>query len=359
MSRKPHGRNQQTVTALFPSLPSVKEIGQRLALIFPESFPNRSILVGEMAARVIFVFLYGGFVEGQKRFLRPSYVYFFTEKQANMKTDAERYSWLSVANKPGNRPKGKRWYADNSREQIRDDLMRNQLLRLGIIQKLSGQAITSSAPSHFLSSDFAALFNPGLRDKAFAAAAYEWRTKHLDPATLQRMVLRSQGIQANVGDVLIEMPDGTRIRKGLIEDFTKHHMEKPAVLWLSASDKKAYPQFVQLAATVGLKFSLNAELPDLILADLGEPARFLFCEVVATDGAITETRKQALLAIMLTSNIPTSAAQFLSAFEDREAPAFRKNFSQLALDSLVWFRTEPNLLVLLSTANRAAIDPNK
>lgn len=336
-------------------------------MIFPETFPDRGILVGVMAARVIFVFLYGGFIEGQGRFLRPSHIYFFTEEQAEKATDAERNHWLSVATRPGYRPEGKRWYADTSREPIRDDLMRNQLLRLGIIQKLPGHPITSSLPIHYLSTDFAALIDPELMDNALTAAIEGWQTRHLDQATLQRMALRAQGIQAKGGDVLIDMPDGTRIRisggpssdiiKGVIEDFTSRHMENPAVLWLSASDKKSYPQFLELSSSIGLSFNLNAALPDLILADIGEKVRFIFCEVVATDGAVTEARKQALLALVSESNIPTSAVQFLSAFEDREAPAFRKNFSQLALDTLVWFRTEPDLLVILSTANREALAP--
>jgi hypothetical protein len=369
MPKKPKVPKAQPSKSPFSALPSIEEVRRRLEVIFPETFPDRSILIGIMAARVIFVFLYGGFVKGQGRFLRPSHVYFFTEEQAKMTTDQDRNHWLLVATRPGHRPEGKRWYADTSREPIRDDLMRNQLLRLGIMQKLPGRPVTSSLPIYYLSWDFAALFDPVLNDEALATAAQEWQSIHLDPATLQRMALRAQGIHLRDGDVLIEMPDRARIRisggpsseiiKGLIEDFTSRHMENPAVLWVSASDKKAYPQFVELAASVGLKFNLNAELPDLILADIGKTMRFLFCEVVATDGAVTETRKQALLALVRESNIPISAVQFLSAFEDREASAFRKNFSQLALDSLVWFRTEPDLLVILSTANREALDPNK
>lgn len=45
---------------------------------------------------------------------------------------------VRVANKPGFRPAGERWYADTSRESIRDDLTRNQLLAQGIMQKLPG-----------------------------------------------------------------------------------------------------------------------------------------------------------------------------------------------------------------------------
>jgi len=353
----------------LPELLSVEEVRNRLEIIFPEIIPDRNILVGIMAARVIFVFLYGGFIEGYGRYLRPSYIYFFTEEQAKKTSDADRNLWLSVAARPGNRPAGERWYADTSRESIRDDLMRNQLLRLGIVQKLPGYATTSSSPINWLSSEFAALFDPSLVEVSLGKAALQWRLKHLDPAILQRMALRAQGVQARDGDVLIDMPDGTRIRvsagpssniiKGLIEDFTARHMENPTVLWISASDKKAYPQFIALSESVGLKFNLNSELPDLILADMGTPVRFLLCEVVATDGAVTEMRKQALLALVRSSNIPEKSVQFVSAFEDRESAAFRKNFSQLAVDTLVWFRTEPELLLILSTTNKKELDPNR
>lgn len=316
-----------------------------------------------MASRVVFVFLYGGFVEGSERFLRPSHVYFFTEEQSRKTTDTERLSWLSLAGKAGFRPEGRRWYADNSRESIRDDLMRNQLFRLGITQKLPGFPPTSSRPIHFLTTGFADLFDPILVGNDLHEAVLRWRARNLDRATLQRMVLRAQGVDEKAGDILVDMPDGTRIRiaagpsslivKGLIEDFAKRHMKKPAVLWLSASDKKAYPQFVELAASVGLTFDLNAELPDAILAEMSDAARFILCEAVATDGAATEARKQALLALVRTSNIPETAVEFLSAFEDREAEAFRKNFSKLAMNSLVWFRTEPDLLVILRSGNFA------
>ena len=104
-------------------LVSVEEVRLRLGAIFPPSFPDRALLVGKMAARVVFVFLYGGFVEGTQRHLRPSAIYFFTADQARQTTDAARLDWLKTAFKPGFRPPGKRWYADTSREPIRDDLI--------------------------------------------------------------------------------------------------------------------------------------------------------------------------------------------------------------------------------------------
>ena len=352
---------QSPAKALPPLLP-VQEIQVRLGMVFPESFPDRAILVGSMAARVISVFLYGGFIEGHAQYLRPSYVYLFTEDQAQKASETERMQWLAVCNKPGFRPPGERWYADTSREPIRDDLMRNQLLRLGIMQKRPDVSTTSSKPANYLSADFAALFDPALGGAALAAVADAWRIRHLNPATQQRMALKAQGLQAKAGDLLLDMPDGTRLRitggpssaiaKSLIEDFARHHLQNPVVLWLSASDKKAYPQFVEIAQAVGLSFDLSATLPDLILADLKEPVRFIFCEIVATDGAVTNARKQELLAVVRASQVPEAAVEFLSAFEDRGSAVFKKNFSQLAVNSLVWFRTEPNLLVILSTTDQ-------
>lgn len=353
----------------LPQLLPVAEVRQRLAQIFPESFPDRSILVGTMAARVVFVFLYGGLIEGHDRYLRPSHVYFFTEEQTQLGTDADRIAWLQAANRPGHRPAGTRWYADTSREGPRDELIKNRLIPIGVVHKRAGVAITSSKPTYCLSEDFAALLAPGLTGADLDTAIATWRKKHLNAATLQRMALLAKGIDAKSGDVLIEMPDGTRIRvsagpsavitKGLIENFAPRHLAKPAVVWLSASDQKSYPQFVALSASVGLHLDLNAELPDLILVDLGEPSRFYFCEVVASDGPVTVERKKALLGLVRKSSIPESAAHFVSAFEDRQAAPFRKSFSQLAVDSWVWFRTEPDLLVILTTDNRDKLDPNK
>ena len=233
------------------------------------------------------------------------------------------------------------------------------------MEKLPGYATTSSKPINYLSADFAALFDPNLDGEALAATIRAWSVRHLNAATIQRMALKAQGISAKAGDFLVSLPDGTRIRitagpssliaKGLIEEFSTRHLNDPALLWLSSSDAKSMPQLVELAATVGLRFDLNEELPDVILADLRQPIRFLFCEIVATDGAVTDARKQALLAIVRWSGIPQENVEFLTAFEDRSAPAFRKNFSRLALNSMVWFRTEPDLLVTLTTEKIAEL----
>lgn len=354
---------RKTITVLvdpgMQALVPLKEVQQRLNQIFPEAFPDRRILVGSMAVRVVYVFLYGDFIEGSDHCLRPSHVYFFTGEQAQKTSHSERTQWRGDAGKPGFRPVGQRWYADNSRESIRDDLMRNTMLRLGIAHKQAGVAVTSSQPIWYLDKDFAALFHPARKGPALDQAIAKWRAAALDAGTLQRMALRAGGIQKKEGDVFIEMPDGARLRvsagpssviaKDVIEQYARKHLEAPEVLWLSASDKKAYPQFVELAATVGLQFDLNAVLPDVILADMTEPVKFVFCEIVASDGAVTEARRKELIQLIERSRIPLSHVTFVSIYEDRDVSLFKKNFSQLAYNSYVWFRTEPDLLVHLSS----------
>ncbi len=343
----------------LPALIGVEEVQRRLALIFPESCPDRALLVGKMAARVVFVFLYGGFLEGSNRQLRPSTVYFFTAEQARRTTPAAREDWLANAFKPRFRPAGQRWYADNSRESIRDDLIRNRLVSMGLVGRKAGVPTTSSAPIYFLRTAFAALFDPQLCGQALRSSIANWRTVHLSSTTLQRMALKARGALARQGDVLVELPDGTRMRlgagpstpilKALIEDYAPRWLQRPSVLWISASDRKTHPQFVELAATVGLRFETDKLLPDLILADLGEPASFVFCEVVATDGPVDENRKAAFLELTRGCGIVDASVRFVTAYLDREAPELRKTFHRVAVGSELWFSNEPELILRLTS----------
>ena len=346
--------------APLPPLVGVDEVQHRLEAIFPKSFPDRSLLVGKMAARVVFVFLYGGFLEGLDRQLRPSVIYFFTAEQARRTTQAARSEWLSIAFRRGVRPRGKSWYADTSRESIRDDLIRNRLVSMGIVGRKAGVPKNASTPIYFLRRPFANLFNPTCEGPTLHAAIDAWRAQHLAPATLQRMALRAQGVLARDSDVIITMPDRTSIRisagpstpilKALIEDYAPRWLERPAVLWISASDRQTYPRFVELAASVSLHLDPQELLPDLILADLGQNLRFVFCEVVANDGPVDEYRKVALLELARRSGIDARNVRFVTAYLDRESAALRKTFHRTAHNSDLWFSTEPELLVRLTVA---------
>ena len=310
-----------------------------------------------MAARVVFVFLYGGFIEGRVRLLRPSLVYFFTAEQSRRTAEPDRLTWFANAFKPGFRPSGTRWYADTSRESIRDDLIRNRLLTMGMVGRVEGVATTSSAPVYFLRESFAALFDPDLKPSALDGAVEAWRLANLSPTALKRMALMAQGVVARSSDLLVTLPDRSVIRvaagpsspilQAMVEQFAVRWLREPAVLWISASDSKVQPMFVGRAAAIGLNLDPSNELPDLILADLAEPTRFLFCEIVATDGPVTDERKRVLTEIALRSGMDLRSLHFVTAFVDREAAAFRKTFSRIAPDSDVWFSTEPDLLLQL------------
>lgn len=346
-----------TTTAPWPALVNVDEVQRRLRAIFPESYPDRPMLVGQMAARALFVFLYGGFLDSAQRHLRPIVICRFTARQARQTSDEARRVWASTAFGKGFRPPGQPWYADNTRESLRDDLFRNRLVRMGIVTRKPGVPTNSSAPIYNLSDAFAALFDPVLSGASFDAAVQRWRDKHLAPEALTRMALKARGALARSGDVVIDLPEHGRLRlaagpsalivKALIEEFAPRWMRRPVVLWVSASEVKTQPQFVELAASVGLRFDVATLLPDLILADLEEPLRIWFCEVVATDGPIDPDRKAAFIDLCRASALAPGSLRFLSAYLDRESAPLRKTFHRVAHDSDLWFTNEPDLLVRL------------
>src|SRR5665213_1458855 len=100
-------------------------IRERLLIIFPEGVPNRSYCVREMAASAVFTMLYIGAIEGSDEWLAPKHVVRMTDKQAlNVKED-QRTSYAREVIKPNYRvEEGTRWYADNSREPLRDETIR-------------------------------------------------------------------------------------------------------------------------------------------------------------------------------------------------------------------------------------------
>jgi hypothetical protein len=340
-------------------------VQQRLAEVFPENFPDRSILVGEMAARLIFVALYGGFVEGVERYFRPSTVIRFSLEQAARTSDRHRLSWLAVSQAPGYQTIGKQWYADNTRESLRDDLIRNRAIPIGIIQKREGIAPTSPSPIYRLSAPFASLFDPELTGDELESAIEEWQENFLDDATLMRMRLLAEGVKAKEGQVYVTLPttektlrlapgEASMITRDVCEDLAGRLMHTPVVVHLSISDQKTFPELAGEMKAVGLKINPSAELPDLVVVDIDgkNKGTVAFIEVVHSDGPITELRKQALLRIAEDAGIVAERVQLITAFEDRNSPAFKKRVSELARGSMVWFRSEPDLLIQISSLLR-------
>lgn len=347
------------MTELPPLLP-IPEIQRRLQVIFPAGLEMRGHLIREMAAKTLYIFLYGGMIEHTGRALRPSHVYFYTDEQCAKTSDSERWAWVGQANKPKYRPPGRRWYADTTREPIRDETIRYGLLEIGAVGKVSNVPVTSSKPIYYLKSDFAALFNPELEGNELDIAVAAWQARHLSQAARARMALLASGKTRKADEVEVLCPDGTvaklapgpssLISKAVIEQFAKDFLATPVLLWLSESGAKVRHQDVEVAKALGLEIDVATVLPDIILAnvgDSGDDTALVFIEVVASDGPMNEARKAKLIEYVQASSFPVEQCYFGTAFDDRSDAAFRKTLPQLAWGTFAWFRSEPGQLMIL------------
>ncbi|MRD74189.1 restriction endonuclease [Rhodocyclus tenuis] len=345
----------------FPSLPSIELIAERLAVIFPEGTEHRNYVTREMAARTVYVMLYANAVEGNDCWVRPSHIYFMTAEQADKTDDADRESWLQLSIKPGYRPEGTRWYADTTREPVRDETLRSGFVTCRAVVEREGVPTTSSKPKYALDREFCSLFDPQLQGEPLSTAIAEWRNAHLSKAALVRQHLVKQGATAAARDTIsVTFPNGeTRtlapgpssvIAKAVIEDFAPRFLRQPAVLWLSESGNKVVARDEALANALGLKIDPSKALPDIILVDLGEDKGgtemlVVFTEVVATDGPVNRERKVSLTKLAVEAGFSAHDLAFLTAYMDRAGSAFRKSIPELAWGSYAWFASEPDYII--------------
>jgi hypothetical protein len=229
-----------------------------------------------------------------------------TDGQGALTKDADRTRYAAKSLKPGFQPRGKTWYRDNSREQIRDETIRQGFITNNAVIERPGLPTTSGQPRYALRADFAALFDPAFSAQDLDKAAESWREKHLSATALARTVLMRRGAVTTGEGVLVTFPNGeTRrmapgpssiISKAVVENFSKRFLVNPTVLWLSESGAKVVSRDDELAAQIKLKISADRNLPDIILVDLGEGKTgvlLVFIEVVATDGPVTKQRQEA------------------------------------------------------------------
>ena len=356
-----------SVPTALPPLPSLDTVRERLALIFPEGMAQRNYFVREMAARTVFVLLYLGAVAGTGRWARPNQVTRMSDSQAAMTSDAERRAWASasVRKQAGNQPG--RWFADTTREPIRDETLRSALLAVGAAVERDGVAITSSTPRWALAPDFAELFT--VPDAELPGRIDAWRAARLSPQALARIALARGGVAASQADhaVLVRFPNGetrrlspgrsAEITRAVVEAFAPRFLVDPGVLWISDSREQVVARDDALARRVGLRFDRQELLPDVVLVDLGapEPPLFVFVEVVATDGPVTSERRDALLALLRAAGHAEAHAAFVTAFRDRDDAAFRRAIGAVAWESFVWCATEPErIIVQRDTMHRPA-----
>jgi len=350
----------------LPPYVTRETVAERLPLIFPEGTPNRTYCVRELAASTVFTALYIGAVEGSGRFLGPVHVYRMTVEQAAKPDVDARKSYTAGILKKNAQVPGTRWYADNTREPIRDETLRDGLVAIGAVIRREDLPTTSGAPRYVLKADFAALFAPDLQGENLERAITAFQAAHLSKSALARVSIMLAGAAGSAASVLVTFPNGeTRqlapglssvISQAVIEIFAKRFLGKPAVLWLSESGNKIVLRDDRIANAIGLKIEADKNLPDLILADLGpaEPL-ILFVEVVATDGAITPRRQEAIYALTDAAGFKRSQIAFLTAYQDRQSGGFKKTVAQLAWDSFAWFVSEPDHIVVLRSGEAAPI----
>ena len=153
--------------ALPPLLP-VPDIHERLQAIFPDGTANRNYVTREIAAKTVFVMLYIGAVEDAERWVRPDQVTRMSDAQAVLADDGDRTEWLVESMRRAAGHIDGRWYAANTREPIRDETLREGLVRIGAVKEREGLPTTSPLPRYALAPEFAALFDPTLTKVALA-----------------------------------------------------------------------------------------------------------------------------------------------------------------------------------------------
>ena len=342
----------------LPTLLPVPQIQERLRVIFPEGITNRNYVTREIAAKTVFVFLYVGAIDGTERWLRPDQITRMTDSQAALTTDEARQAWQQASMRPDAGHIEGRWYATNTREPIRDETLREGFVRTGAVKEREGLPTTSPRPRYTLAQDFAALFHSALAASELEAAVASWQEANLSGGALARVAILRRAAVAHEGKVLVTFPNGEArymepgpssvLSKAVIEKFATRFLESPGVIWLSESRNQVVARDEQLAQDIGLSIQPDRHLPDLILVDVGPSEPLLvFVEIVATAGSVNESRRNALLDMATEADFREKQVAFVTAFSDRDAPAFKGSVSELAWRSFVWFASEPEHVIVM------------
>lgn len=349
-------------------VPALSVILERLPKIFPEGTQNRNYLIREMAAKTIFVMFYAGAIEGEGKWIRPNQVVNMGDAQTAKIDEGDRLQWIknSLKSKKKRLQPTDAWYAENTREPIRDETIKNGLVPCRAVLIREGIPTTSSEPRYCLNRDFANLFDENVSGDELELAVDNWQKNHLNKAALSRIRLLKSGAAIAFDSVAVTFPNGEMrmlapgpssvIAKAVIESFAIRFLKNPAVLWLSESGNKVVARDELLATELGLVIEPSKALPDIILVDLGDDETgndmlVVFIEVVATDGPINRERKIILTKLAVEAGFSERNLAFLTAFSDRASSQFKKSISELAWGSYAWFASEPEHLIELRNNN--------
>lgn len=340
------------------------EATRRLNLVFPrEAFDTvmSSPLAGHGVAALIYVDAISTDNDGETAWARPSTVTRISDAVLERDADTDRQRWQEAA--AGSRSKKacsellNEWglpdtpgYADNTRETLRDETFR-QWREQGAIRKRPGLPTSSPAPSWAISPHFADLFDPATIGVTLDQQIDAWRATHMSPGARYRVDHAAQQADRD-HQVVVAIPGGgtrtlapgnaSQILKGVIEQWAPRRLQQPVVLTVSEPGTKVLHTDQRQLRVLGITIDVSNVLPDAILADLAtEPVTFWIVEAVATDGPITEARKQQLLRWAADQSIAPSSCRFLTAFLSRGHTAAKRRLKDIAEDTFAWFEDEP------------------
>jgi hypothetical protein len=343
---------------------------ERLRAIFPaDVVEDHRTVSGPLAATAVYVCVYLGAFDGFNP-IRPSMVLWMCDEVAEHARraspeshDEDRELWYRAALRGhkalaavldewgiDHRP----WYADNSREPLRDEVFR-EWLRLGAMVHDPSLSTTSPRPAWTLCGDFAALFKPQLMGEDLAESIGIWQDENLGTVGRARIMLAGERAAA-AHAVEVCLPNGavrplapgdsSLILKGIVERLAPRLFGKPSVVAISQSKKKIDVLDNELLRVLGLTIHTAELLPDALLFD-GEEGRFWFVEAVATDGEIHEARKTELLRWAGEHGIHPDQCGFVTGFLSRTHEAFRRRVARIAWGTHAWFLDEPDRIIRL------------
>ena len=336
---------------------AVPAVHSRIRRIIPPEIDPRGFARRELAAKTVFVMLYGGAIEGEERWLRPTAVTDMTDDQARIADPAERRRWLDRAQGvPRPAVGADRWFGENTREPIRDETLR-VLLEVGAVVERSDLPTTSPKPRYALARDFAALFAPALEGRKLEKAIGSWQERHCSREELARLSLTRRGLQPSVERPLVTLPGGitrrlsagpsAELTKAVIESFALTFLRQPAVVTISESARKLTHADEDLARSIGLEIDVSRTLPDVILVDLAKPFLIAFVECVVSDGEIGARRKRELEDLARSGGFDPRRCAYVTTFADRARSRYGRLASSIAWGTFVWFASEPDHLVYL------------
>src|SRR5262249_1095973 len=301
-------------------LPTRVEAQARLGTVFPRAAFDPA-LSNPLAAAAVAAMLYvdavvpdTGDVPDEAVWVRPSLCLWMSDEVYVRATPAERARWrhaalvsrqaVEVLESSWGLPTVGRWYRDNSREPLRDETFA-AWLEHGAIRDRPGVPTTSSKPRWALTSGFADLFSTSLSGHALEIVVEDWRASRMTPGDLLRVAtLRDRQRATHATQVRLpgrrirslEPGLGSRILRGVIEEWVPARLRDPVVLSISEPGDKVYLADAARLRALGLTLNPGNLLPDAVVVDIGTtPPTFWIIEAVATDGPVTESRRRHLL----------------------------------------------------------------